>query len=109
MPIRTELAIGTYGTASSIRRPARNSGCWGPGTFVVTVLRLRCGTRNAARIAEGEQQRGREPAERGQHLPRHRLLERLRPSICAFTACSRSTGSSMPTGSSANIAETRLL
>ena len=41
--------------------------------------------------------------------PATACLERLSPSICARTASSRATGSAIPIGSSANMAETRLL
>ena len=85
--MRTWPASGTNGYAFSIRRPARYMGCWGPGTFVVTVLterlwraRSRRG-RRARTASAGRTRRARSASSR----PRP-ARSRLRPSIWARTA-----------------------
>ena len=60
-----------------MRRPTRYSGCWGPGTLVVTVLTLLCGSRVPTRPASASSIAGGEPAERGQALGGHRLARTL--------------------------------
>ena len=76
---------------------------------MVTVLTLRCGIRIATRVPEREQQRRREPRQRREHFARDRLLRLLEPVHLRADRCEPLGGVVIPTGSSAIIAETRLL
>ena len=81
----------------------------GPGTFVVTVLTLRCGIRIATRVPSASSIDGANPDSDVSTSPATACFDSLSPSICARIAARRSAGSSSPTGSSAIIADTRLL
>ena len=92
---------------SSILRPLAYSGNCGPGTLVVPVLTLRCGSRPATR-APSISSTGRNPSDVSTS-PATAWLDSLRSAICSATDRSRSTGSSISTGSSANTPRRRLL
>src|SRR3954447_9857620 len=109
MPTRAEPPMGTNGNASSIRRPARNNGCCGPGTLVVTVWTLRCGVRPATRPPSASSIEGANPLSAVSRSAATACPDSLSACICSRIDCNRATGSSIPTGSSANSAETLLL
>ena len=75
---------------------------------MVTVLTLRCGVLVATRALRARSTSGREAASEVSTSPATASWLSLRWRNCSCTADSRATGSAMPTGSSANSAETRL-
>ena len=82
------------------------SGCCGPGTLVVTVLTLRWATRVANRIPMASSMGGANPDSDVNASPATASFDSFSPAIWRVMARSRSAGSSIPTGSAANIADT---
>ena len=95
-----------------MRRPRQYSGNWGPGTLVVTVFIDRCGcdstTRMIVRVADPTTIGGNRFATEVTTSAASDMCDAFSSPICSCTAASRSTGSSVPTGRSYRIAETRL-
>ena len=70
------------------------------------MLTLRCAARVATRMPAASSMGGAKPDNEVRASPATACLESFKPSICSVMACSRSAGSSMLTGSSANMADT---
>ena len=77
--------------------------------MVVTVLTLRCGTCVAARSPSDNSIAGAKPDRPTSTSPATASWEPFNRCICRCIEASRSTGSPIPTGRSAKIADTRLL
>ncbi len=91
-----------------MRRPQAYMGFCGPGTLVVTVCTLRWLTRAKRRPPRARSSGGAKPASEVSASAATACFFSLSPSICSRIDSRRLRGSSMPTGSSANMAETRL-
>ena len=81
----------------------------GPGTLVVAVSMFSRAERVMTRLPSASSIGGAKPDSGRSVSPATACFEDLIPSICSRIAPRRSAGSSMPTGSRANTAETRLL